>query len=45
LARDGGYTPVTLSYNSGLHISTNGRALAHMLAALVDVHGRDGCAS
>ena len=35
LARDGGYTPVTLSYNSGRHISTNGRELAGRLAALV----------
>jgi hypothetical protein len=29
-----GYTPVYLHYNTGLHISTNGRALADMLAAL-----------
>ena len=35
LARDLGYTPVTLSYNSGLHVSTNGRALAGALEALV----------
>src|SRR5271167_4990910 len=35
LARDLGYTPVYLSYNSGLHISTNGRAFAEALEALV----------
>src|SRR5271165_3968803 len=35
LARDLGYTPVYLSYNSGLHISVNGRAFAEKLAALV----------
>ena len=35
LARDLGYTPVYLSYNSGRHISTNGRELAERLAALV----------
>jgi pimeloyl-ACP methyl ester carboxylesterase len=29
-----GYTPVYLHYNSGLHISTNGRALAALLEAL-----------
>jgi pimeloyl-ACP methyl ester carboxylesterase len=32
LARDLGYTPVHVHYNSGLHISTNG----HQLAALLD---------
>lgn len=37
LARDLGYAPVYLNYNSGLHISTNGKALAVMLEALVDV--------
>ena len=37
LARDLGYSAVYLTYNSGLHISTNGRALAVMLEALVDV--------
>lgn len=37
LARDFGYTPVYLHYNSGLHISTNGRALAEHLEALVRV--------
>jgi pimeloyl-ACP methyl ester carboxylesterase len=31
LARDLGYTPIYVHYNSGLHISTNGRALASML--------------
>ena len=35
LARDFGATPVYLSYNSGLHISTNGRALAEGLEALI----------
>lgn len=34
LARDLGYTPVYLFYNSGLHISTNGKALAAQLEAL-----------
>jgi len=31
LARDLGYTPRYLHYNSGLHISTNGRAFADLL--------------
>jgi pimeloyl-ACP methyl ester carboxylesterase len=35
LARDLGFTPVYLSYNSGLHVSTNGRAFAGALEALV----------
>ena len=35
LARDLGYTPVYLHYNSGLHISANGRALAEQLETLV----------
>ena len=35
LARDLGYTPVYLNYNSGLHISTNGHAFAHLLEQLV----------
>ena len=35
LADDLGYTPVYVSYNSGLHISTNGKALAGALEALV----------
>ncbi len=35
LARDLGYTPIYLHYNSGLHISTNGRALADQLERLV----------
>lgn len=34
-AHDLGYTPVLLDYNSGLHISTNGRAFAAMLEGLV----------
>jgi hypothetical protein len=35
LARNLGYTPVYLHYNSGHHVSTNGRALTAMLEALV----------
>ena len=35
LARDLGYTPIYLHYNTGLHISTNGRAFAEMLDVLV----------
>ena len=35
LARELGYTPVYLLYNSGLHISINGRAFAELLEALV----------
>ncbi len=35
LARDLGYTPVYLHYNSGLHISTNGRAFAELMQELV----------
>ena len=35
LARDLAYTPMYLLYNSGLHISTNGHALAEILEALV----------
>jgi len=37
LARDLAYTPVYLHYNSGLHISSNGRALAEQLEALVRI--------
>src|SRR5664279_2488845 len=36
LARDLGYTPVHLHYNSGLHISINGRAMANQLERLID---------
>ncbi|MEK8050068.1 alpha/beta hydrolase [Ideonella sp. DXS22W] len=36
LARDLGYTPVYLHYNSGLSISTNGRILAQRMEALYD---------
>jgi hypothetical protein len=36
LARDLGFTPVYLHYNSGLHISINGRALADRLERLLD---------
>jgi pimeloyl-ACP methyl ester carboxylesterase len=35
LARDVGYTPLYLHYNSGLHISANGRAFAELLESLV----------
>jgi len=35
LAADAGYTPIYAHYNSGLHISTNGRLLADQLEALV----------
>ena len=35
LARDLGYTPVYLHYNSGLHISENGRAFSQLLETLV----------
>jgi hypothetical protein len=35
LARDLGYTPVYLHYNTGLHASTNGRAFAGLLEALI----------
>lgn len=35
LATDLGYTQVYLHYNTGLHISTNGRAFATMIEALV----------
>jgi pimeloyl-ACP methyl ester carboxylesterase len=35
LARDLAYTPVYLHYNSGLHISTNGRAFTELLETLV----------
>lgn len=35
LARDLGYTPIYLRYNSGLHISTNGRNLDALLEDLV----------
>ena len=35
LARDLGYTAVHLHYNSGVHISTNGRAFANLIEDLV----------
>jgi len=35
LARDLGYTPLYLHYNSGLHTSTNGRTLAALLEVLL----------
>lgn len=37
LAGDLGYTPVYLHYNSGLHISSNGRSLADLLETLLQV--------
>jgi pimeloyl-ACP methyl ester carboxylesterase len=36
LAADLGYTPVYLRYNSGLHISENGRTVASLLQELVE---------
>jgi hypothetical protein len=36
LARDLGYTPVYVHYNSGRHVSTNGRELSAMLERLVE---------
>jgi len=36
LQRDLGYTPVYLRYNSGLHISSNGAALAQLMERLVE---------
>ncbi len=35
LQRDLGYTPVYLHYNSGLHVSTNGKAFSSLLEELV----------
>jgi len=35
LAQDLGYTPLYLFYNSGLHISENGRELGHLLETLL----------
>ncbi len=35
LAADAGFTPVYLHYNSGLHVSTNGRAFADQLESLL----------
>ena len=35
LARELGYTPVYLHYNTGLHVSANGRALSDMLGVLL----------
>ncbi len=36
LARDLGFTPVYLQYNSGLHASSNGRLLAALMQQLLD---------
>lgn len=35
LARDLGYTPIYLRYNTGLHVSVNGRAFADLLEAFL----------
>jgi len=35
LADDFGYTPIYLHYNTGLHISTNGRAFANLLENVI----------
>jgi hypothetical protein len=40
LARDLGFTPVYLHYNSGLHVSINGHALARQLEQLVGLWPR-----
>ena len=37
LARELGYTPVYLHYNSGLHISKNGRAFADLIEVLLNI--------
>lgn len=36
LGRDLGFTPIYLHYNSGLHVSINGHALAQQLERLID---------
>lgn len=38
LASDAGYTPFQVRYNTGLHVSENGQALAHLLDGLVRCH-------
>jgi len=38
LQRDLGYTPIWLRYNSGRHVSLNGRQLAEQLERLVDAY-------
>ena len=43
LARDKGYTPVYVRYNSGLHISTNGRTLSRLLEALMTAWPVSSC--
>ena len=35
LAKDAGYTPLYLHYNSGLHVSSNGRAFAELIEELL----------
>jgi hypothetical protein len=36
LAAEHGYTPLYLHYNTGLHVSANGRALAQLIEALLE---------
>lgn len=36
LARDAGFTPVYLHYNSGLHVSTNGQAFSEQIEQLLE---------
>jgi hypothetical protein len=36
MAHDFGYTPVYVRYNTGLHVSDNGRALAQLLTGVVE---------
>lgn len=38
LARDLGYTPLYVRYNTGLHISQNGRALSELMERLLDAY-------
>ena len=38
LREDLGYTPIYLRYNTGRHISTNGRTLAKLITELVDAY-------
>jgi len=40
LAKDLGLTPLRLDYPTGLHVATNGRALAERLEALIDLWPR-----
>lgn len=38
LAAEAGYRPLYLRYNSGLHVSENGRALSYLLTELVETY-------